>query len=216
MKAVAAVPPLIHVLEQGKGAGRDEAAGALGSIGDERAAPALRAALEDDDLEVQAAAHWALGELGSDFAPADALSRHERQLLEAVQDAAREELDADVATIEVRRPDDGPASFELEPRRPGACPVTVQADDTRQVSLFIGRHDTWWEVWEADRRALLRWVSETVRGILQGRYEEWVRAGESRAAVGVLHLPDGDRMIRKNVLRGRPRGADHLTYEPYL
>jgi hypothetical protein len=77
--------------------------------------------------------------------------------------------------------------------------------------------------WLARRRgaaglieALARWVQETVRGIVEGRYEEWVRAGEFRAAMGVLHLAEGDRTIRNNVLRGRPRGAVHLTYEPYF
>jgi hypothetical protein len=214
-----AVPALLACLARSDGPGHAAVAGALGRIGDPRAAPALRRLLESDDLEVQACAHSALGAIGGEHAPEDPFARHEREVMETVAGAAREAIDSGAATL-TSKPVDGsaPALFELEPRNPRACPVHVQADYDKQISLFIGPHDTWWEAWLDDRAALLGWVEETVRGIVQGRYEEWVQLGEFRQAKGVLHHPHGDREVYNNfpVARKIPGATwEHLVYEPY-
>ena len=219
LRAQEAVPALLACLEGPEDdAGRREVVGALGLIGDVRASPALSRLLASQDLDLQASAHSGLVAIGGVHVPKDPFARHEREIMESVERVARNAIDSSAATL-TTKPADGPAPaiFELQPENRGACPVKVQADSVQQISLFIGPHSTWWETWLDDRAALRGWVEETVRGIIDGRYEEWVWPGEFRQAKGVLHLPRGDRAIYNNMIRSSP-GIDweHLAYEPYV
>jgi hypothetical protein len=153
--------------------------------------------------------------------PDPSLAAHERAVLDVVRAVTDPLVAAGAATLDVEISDhqgaaSPPSAFKVRPTAPDACPIIVQVDHVRQLSLFMGG-PTWSETWHADREDYLRWVREAVEAVVDGRYEEWVHA-DGRRAKGIFHLRDGPEPFYNNVIRtwavGGPRWRHH-RYAPY-
>ncbi len=206
MRATEAVEPMLALLRRTDRGERAQVALALGRI------------VEDPDFDVQSDAAHALFVLGDPSGLAPPLAAHEREVLQRVMAVVRPLVDRGLASVEtVRHPDDGfgstPPCIGVRPTSPTACPITVQIDHERQVTLFMGE-PTWCEGWEDDRDAYLDWIEDAVRAVVEGRYEEWVKPG-TRQAKGVFHLPDGPRSFTDNLLRNLTKGVEHRVYTSY-
>ena len=107
--------------------------------------------------------------------------------------------------------------FELIPASERACrlSVTPNGPGDGELSLGVGRRESWFEAWgSADET--LEFLRKALDAVIAGRYEEFVK---SRKRVGRLELRDGPHLFRDNTMFARwpPKLGrwTRETYEPY-
>jgi hypothetical protein len=133
-----------------------------------------------------------------------------------VGEQAKEALSDGRAKLE--RIGHGPGDwFNLTPTRERACPMslTPNGPGAGELSIVIGRRESWFEVWGSPDETL-NFLGKALNAVIAGRYEEFVKG---RKAVGRLALDTGPFLFRDNTLFARwpPRLGrwSHETYEPY-
>jgi hypothetical protein len=140
------------------------------------------------------------------------LEPHAQEVLGVVQDVAASPLEGGRARITIEhdpRPD-YPAWFDLVPEDPQACPVTVQPDYSAQVSLFLGPPGATatLEIWDEDRACVLETIREVLTAVVEGRYEQKVKAtGRKHRSIRVRGVFDFDGGRSKHSYAG-PTTAD--------
>lgn len=222
LRANEAVSTLVAMLRMTDLSERAAVAAALGAIGTttEPVVSALADALGDGDRAVQTAAACALVELGDPLDLRPPLAAHEREVVVCVERVVCELVDAGAASLEVIASSGAephgppPPRIEVRPTLATPCPITVQIDHWKQVSLFMGP-PTWCETWHNDRGAYLDWIGTAVRAVVGGRYEEWVKPDTGQAR-GRFHLDDGAHDFTDNMPRGSIDGFEHRVYTSYL
>jgi len=107
--------------------------------------------------------------------------------------------------------------FELTPASERACrlSVTPNGPGDGELSLGVGRRESWFEVWgSADET--VEFLRKALDAVVAGRYEEFVKG---RKRVGRLELRDGPYLFRDNTMFARwpPKLGrwTRETYEPY-
>ena len=105
------------------------------------------------------------------------LQPEEQALYDAVQEAARGELETDAATLAVRwcRWRDAPSfpEFELRPRRRDALPISLSPAATTyfDLTLYLDAETTSFELWAETEKERLSLTREVVEAVVAGRVE---------------------------------------------
>lgn len=151
------------------------------------------------------------------------LEEYEEEILDLIRQASDPVLKRGEATFRYELTaglDAGMVYAELSPANPNSAKLGIQIEDETLVTLYIGHYGTLVECFSDRPENLHEMLTSYTSSVINGQYEEWVRAnnGEVVGAIAVLQVGRRSVCIRYNTLAPK-RWAQwrwrRVTYEPY-